>query len=107
MNKKLIRLTESDLHRIVKESVKRVLREGEFDKDGIYHSSNEIDAIEKAFGKYVKGSDILAQDIKILRGNIRPDALYSEQMGVYWNGLLLGNIVIEYPDGRQHTLIRK
>lgn len=28
MNKKLIRLTESDLHRIVKESVNRVLREG-------------------------------------------------------------------------------
>jgi hypothetical protein len=29
MNKKLIRLTESDLHRIVKESVNRVLKEGE------------------------------------------------------------------------------
>ena len=28
MNKKIIRLTESDLHRIVKESVKRVLNEG-------------------------------------------------------------------------------
>ena len=28
MNKKTVRLTESDLHRIVKESVKRVLREG-------------------------------------------------------------------------------
>lgn len=28
MNKKLIRLTESDLHRIVKESVKKVLKEG-------------------------------------------------------------------------------
>ena len=27
MNKKLIRLTESDLHRIVKESVNRILRE--------------------------------------------------------------------------------
>ena len=27
MNKKLIRLTESDLHKIVKESVKRILRE--------------------------------------------------------------------------------
>ena len=27
MNKKLIRLTESDLHRIVKQSVKRILRE--------------------------------------------------------------------------------
>ena len=29
MNKKLIRLTESDLHRIVKESVKKILTEGE------------------------------------------------------------------------------
>ena len=27
MNKKLVRLTESDLHRIVKESVKRTIRE--------------------------------------------------------------------------------
>lgn len=27
MNKKLIRLTESDLHRIVKESVRRIIRE--------------------------------------------------------------------------------
>jgi len=32
MNKKLIRLTESDLHRIVKESVKRVLNESINDK---------------------------------------------------------------------------
>ena len=30
MNKKLIKLTESDLHRIVKESVNRVLKEGSF-----------------------------------------------------------------------------
>ena len=30
MNKKLIRLTESDLHRIVKESVNRVLKEAEY-----------------------------------------------------------------------------
>ena len=30
MNKKLIRLTESDLHRIVKESVNRILKEGEY-----------------------------------------------------------------------------
>ena len=28
MNRKLIRLTESDLHRIIKESVRRILREG-------------------------------------------------------------------------------
>ena len=31
MNKKLIRLTESDLHRIVKESVNRVLRESNYE----------------------------------------------------------------------------
>ena len=31
MNKKQIRLTESDLHRIVKESVKRVINEATFD----------------------------------------------------------------------------
>jgi hypothetical protein len=33
MNKKLIRLTESDLHRIVKESVNRILRENEIPND--------------------------------------------------------------------------
>ena len=33
MNKKLIRLTENDLHRIVKESVNRVLRESQFMND--------------------------------------------------------------------------
>jgi len=33
MNKKLIRLTESDLHKIVKESVNRVLRENGRDID--------------------------------------------------------------------------
>lgn len=31
MNKKLIRLTESDLHRIVKESVNRILKEAKYD----------------------------------------------------------------------------
>ena len=33
--KKMIRLTESDLHRIVKQSVKRVLKEGH--TDGIWY----------------------------------------------------------------------
>ena len=32
MNKKLIRLTESDLHRIVKQSVKKVIKEGYEDR---------------------------------------------------------------------------
>ena len=34
MNKKLIRLTESDLHRIVKQSVKRMLRESNWRRNG-------------------------------------------------------------------------
>ena len=41
MNKKLIRLTESDLHRIVKESVKRVLNESQSFK-GTIASINEL-----------------------------------------------------------------
>jgi len=35
MNRKLIRLTESDLHRIVKESVNQILNENEDDDYGI------------------------------------------------------------------------
>ena len=35
MNKKLIRLTEQDLHRIVKESVNRVLRESAYDMNSL------------------------------------------------------------------------
>lgn len=31
--KKTIRLTESDLHRVIKESVKRIVREWQFDND--------------------------------------------------------------------------
>jgi hypothetical protein len=38
MNNKLIRLTESDLHRIVKESVKRILKEE--NKPSISYPSN-------------------------------------------------------------------
>ena len=38
MNKKLIRLTESDLHRIVKESVNKVLKE----EEGIFHSEPNL-----------------------------------------------------------------
>ena len=37
MNKKLIRLTESDLHRIVRESVNKVLNEIGDTKRGQYH----------------------------------------------------------------------
>ncbi|MCH5311721.1 MAG: hypothetical protein J1E57_07195 [Prevotella sp.] len=39
-NKKLIRLAKADLHRIVKESVNKVLREGVYNGTGHYSGSN-------------------------------------------------------------------
>jgi len=39
--KKIIRLTESDIHRIVKESVKKILRE-EFDQENHIYSEKEM-----------------------------------------------------------------
>ncbi len=48
MNKRLIRLTEQDLHRIVKESVNRILMEGQF--DGATESLDENDANEGFMG---------------------------------------------------------
>ena len=52
MNKKLIRLTESDLHRIVKESVKKVLRENT--NDDIY---SDIDGKIKTVETYLSIED--------------------------------------------------
>ena len=40
MNKKLIRLTEDDLHRIVKESVNRILKEGYYDFDDDFNAND-------------------------------------------------------------------
>ena len=40
MSKKLIRLTESDLHRIVKESVNRIIKENDFEPHGYKTTSN-------------------------------------------------------------------
>lgn len=44
--KKLIRLTESDLHRIVKESVKRTLKEGHYSSD----SAQKWDQVREMVG---------------------------------------------------------
>ena len=57
MNEKLIRLTEQDLHKIVKESVKRILRE-EVDMGQVPAASErrqrcEIDPKEEAIRKQI------------------------------------------------------
>lgn len=52
MNKKLIRLTESDLHRIVKESVNKVLREGlwnAIERDGYQIYDTFVDFIKNYY----------------------------------------------------------
>lgn len=100
--KKVIRLTECDLRNMIMESISSVLEDFQ-----PYISDKSLDAMSRAFCDYVKGSDILSRDIKVVRGEIVPDALYSEEMGVYYNGLMPGDVVIEYPGGWRHTLIRK
>lgn len=47
MNKKIIKLTESDLHKIVKESVNRVIKEGYGDYPEIY---DKIQSIKEYMG---------------------------------------------------------
>ena len=44
MSKRIIRLTESDLHRIVKESVNRILKENDYDDDEMHGTDEEFDA---------------------------------------------------------------
>lgn len=60
MAKQIIRLTESDLHRLVKESVNRILREcGDVDgmiEDGV---NEEGATTADASGQYVAGSGIV------------------------------------------------
>ena len=63
MNKKLIRLTEGDLHKIVKESVQRILNE----TDGwqTYFGDNMPPA-EKEFREMMGGSSINQSSIEFL-----------------------------------------
>ena len=49
--KKVVRLTESDLHRLIKESVKRILREGKEDE-----INASWDAYENTFDTYIDGT---------------------------------------------------
>lgn len=54
MNKNKIRLTESDLHRIVKESVKSVLKENAYNDDGVWEA---LDYLKQ----FLSAEDIIAR----------------------------------------------
>lgn len=96
----VIRLTESDLHNIVKETVYKILKENDF------ISNKSLGAMEDAFLPK-KGIDILSKGVKVLRGDVRPDAYYTEGHYTNRNTDLLADAIIEYPDGKRHILMRK
>ena len=60
MNKKLIRLTESDLHRIVKESVNKVLLKEDFEP---YDAGDEPQVLIFKFDGKLVGSILVSVDI--------------------------------------------
>jgi len=82
MNKKLIRLTESDLHKIVEESVNRIINESGFypmeydSKMGYYTPNGTVDGVDT----YIGFDDMSFSELKALRDK------YLEQVGhTPWN----------------------
>ena len=99
MKKQVIRLTESDLHKIIKESVNKILKE-------TFISDKSASALEKAFTP-ILGKEILERGIEIVKGNVYPDKLYYEGHYTNRNTNLLADAIIKYPDGKLHTLMKK
>ena len=64
MNKKLIKLTESDLHRIVKESVNKVLLKEDSDEN-VY---NQVKMLRDRFDNIYRNSDYLKPGYEELVG---------------------------------------
>ena len=78
MNKKLIRLTESDLHRIVKESVRKVLREAAYDINSpeykqMYDSGGWDDDEDDETSKEIRGYESLPDKARHPYGAEIPD----------------------------------
>lgn len=97
--KRVVRLTESDLHNIIKKSVKKIVEDYTI-------SDKSINAFEKAFTP-VSGSEILDRGVEVLRGNVYPDKFYIEGYYTNSNTNLFADAIIKYPDGKLHTLMKK
>ena len=77
MNKKLIRLTESDLHRIVKESVKKVLNESQSLKStiaSINELCNDLDMTVEYGQQYVYDG-IPTLPVKFIANNVERNGI--------------------------------
>ena len=69
MNKKLIRLTEGDLRRIVKQSVNKILKESSYDSMGNFNKElNNSDVREKLTDEITKISQEMSQSMSIIDG---------------------------------------
>ena len=69
MNKKLIRLTESDLHRIVKQSVNKILKESSYDSMGNFNKeSNNSDVRERLTDEITKISQEMSRSMSTIDG---------------------------------------
>lgn len=79
MNKKLIRLTESDLHRIIKESLNKIMSEGvEYQNDDPYDEiQHYMQLINDTYDELArlkvtgKNNDMLKKDINLLERYIK------------------------------------
>lgn len=63
MKKKLIRLTESDLHRIIKESVQRILAESETTDSDMYWSDSDVVNINTHDATYYPEAEEIEFDV--------------------------------------------
>ena len=69
MNKKLIRLTESDLHRIVKQSVNKILKESSYDSMGNFDKeSSNNDIRERLTDEITKISQEMSRSMSTIDG---------------------------------------
>ena len=84
MNKKRIRLTESDLHNVIKESVKQALNETRLQQGSL----NPSDAMDMFY----------AEIYNMLRRKFGKDAIWEEDEP-YMIGINLGNFGGSYDEG--------
>ena len=91
MNKKLIRLTESDLHRIVKESVNKILSEAINELDPEHMQVTLINVEHK--GKMIKHSKAHKQQLML---GIRNTVIIITVMGVkaVWVWMIMATTIL-------------
>ena len=86
MTKKIIRLTEGDLHRIVKESVNRVLKESQMTQSHLYFDDDLVPVGKaeqlgyKYIGKDEKGTEVWIKNVKG----------YPSKSDLFWQAQTLG-----------------